>query len=179
MSVQAVIRSIAVPCVFIPPMLFGCQSSIPKGALAMSETTLEQRQLQTRRFDTTDESRILTASAGLLQDLGFSIDASESKLGLLVGSKERDATEGGQVAGAVAMALLFGVRTEVDSHQRIRASVVTHPNPGQVAVRVTFQRVVWNSANRISKLELIDDAEIYQEFFEKLSKAVFLEAHQI
>lgn len=157
----------------------GCEGGVPKKALALSADSLANRQLQTRRFETADELFLLSSAAGLLQDLGFNIDATESRLGLLVASKERDATDGGQIAGAIAVALLLGVSTPVDSNQRIRASVVTHPVGGQVALRVTFQRVVWNTHGQISRLELVNDPKIYQQFFEKLSKAVFLEAHSI
>ncbi len=31
---------------------------------------------------------------------------------------------------------------------------------------------------RISRVELLDDPQFYQEFFDKLSKAVSLEAHE-
>lgn len=157
----------------------GCSSTIPKSALALSPQSLERRQLQTRTFDTTNEGQILQASAGLLQDLGFTLDSTQSTLGLLSASKEREAREGGQIVGAVLVSALLGVRTDYDRNQRIRASVVTHPSGGKIAVRVTFQRVVWNTANQITRLEFVDDVEIYQEFFSKLSKSVFLEAHEI
>jgi len=159
--------------------MIGCSTSIPRSALAMTPETLEERQLQTRRFDTTDEARILSACAGLLQDLGFAIESSETDLGLIVASKNRDATNTGQVVGSVLMAALFGVATPVDDYQKIRASIVTHPGTGGIHVRVTFQRAIWNTDGKISRLERIDDAEIYRQFFEKLSKAVFLEAHEI
>jgi hypothetical protein len=145
----------------------------------MNAETLEQRSLQTRRFDTQDEQRLLTAAAGLLQDLGYTIDSSEVPLGLIVASKDRDATDGGQVVAAVFVAALTGVATPIDSHQKIRVSVVTKPTPAGTSLRVTFQRVVWNTQNQISRLELLDDPKMYQEFFERLSKAVFLEAHNI
>ncbi len=157
----------------------GCSSTIPKSALAMSPQALEVRQMQTRRYATMDEAKLLSASAGLLQDLGFSIDKSETKVGLISGSKDRDAKDAGQVVGAVLVAALFGVSTPIDDHQKIRASVVTHPSMGATNVRVTFQRVVWNTDGRISRLEQLDDPEMYQEFFSKLSKSVFLEGHEI
>ena len=87
--------------------------------------------------------------------------------------------ESDQIAGKVVMMILFGADVPIDATQRFRASIVTHPTAAQIAVRVTFQRIVWNDMGRISRLELIDDAEIYQQFFAKLSKAVFLEAHEI
>lgn len=159
--------------------LWGCSSTIPKSALEMNPQTLEYRQLQTRRYDTRDESRLLSASASLLQDLGFSIENSETKVGLIAASKDRDATDAGQVVGAVLVAALFGVATPVDDHQKIRASVVTQPFGTGFTVRVTFQRAVWNTNGQLSRLEKLDDPELYTEFFDKLSKSIFLEAHEI
>lgn len=163
-------------------LLSGCQTKIPKEALELSPQSLEMRQLQTRYFDTNDEQKILVSSAGLLQDLGFNIDESETELGFILGTKDRDATDAGQIAGAIVMAALLGVYTPTDDHQKMKACVITHPageNDERLAARVTFQRIVWNTQGQISKREGILDPEIYQEFFSKLSKAVFLEANEI
>ncbi|HMN40153.1 MAG TPA: hypothetical protein PKE29_04860 [Phycisphaerales bacterium] len=159
--------------------LAGCKTSIPKSALAMSEVTLQQRQLQTRRFDTADEKKILVASAGLLQDLGYNMESSQTDVGLIVGAKDREAVEGGQVIGKFLVAALVGANVPIDKHQKIRASIVTRPTNAGIAVRVTFQRVVWNDAGQVSRLQFMDDPKMYQEFFGKLSKAVFLEAQSI
>lgn len=168
----------------------GCQtnaSSVEQQthALTLSKESLASRQAQVRRFDTKDEGKILAACAAVLQDLGFSITESSANAGLLVASKDRDAVEAGQVAGAFFVAALvaaLGGQADPtwEKNQKIRISIVTSPLPGdRVMVRTTFQRIIWNTKNQISRVEPIDDPKIYQEFFDKLSQAVFLEAHQL
>ena len=162
-------------------MLTACAVRVPKEALQLTPESLQQRQTQSRYFDTNDEAAILSASAAVLQDLGFNLDESETDLGVLVASKQRDATEAAQVAGAVILAIFTGAVIPIDDHQKIRASLVTKPSGEEekrVTVRITFQRIVWNTEGNISKNESIDEPEIYQEFFSKLSKSVFLEAHE-
>jgi hypothetical protein len=161
--------------------LVACQQSVPKAALQLSPDSLQRRQAQTRVFETSDEAELLSASAALLQDLGFTLDESEVALGVIVASKNRDATEVGQVVGAVAMAVLFGARVPVDDEQKIRAALVTRKLEDRhgYAVRLTMQRIVWNSDGKVSRTEPLDDAQIYQEFFDKLSKSVFLEAQEL
>ena len=160
--------------------------SIPKDALVLSPESLEHRQLQTRRFDGTNEKTILAASAGVLQDLGFNLDESETTLGLIVESKQRSAVSPGQVAGAM-FAALFGVASAIDKTQKIRVSLVVRPTDNDIQpaqaknfyVRVTFQRIIWNTQGQITHIEAVDDAKIYQEFFDKLSKSLFLTANEI
>lgn len=165
--------------------LGGC-ATIPKDALVLSPDSLERRQLQTRRIDGISEKDLLNASAGVLQDLGFNIDESETKLGVIVASKDRSAVTATQVAGAVALALLGG-NMPIDKTQKIRVSLVTrslldsngNPVPNSHQLRITIQRLVWNTANQISRIESIEDPLIYESFFDKLSKSVFLEVHKL
>jgi hypothetical protein len=113
-----------------------CAASIPDEALQLSRESLAQRRLQTRIYETGDERFILQASAGVLQDTGFSLDEAETSLGVIVGSKDRSAVEGGQVAAQVAMEVLFGVYQPIDEKQKIRVSLVSHPSgSGRTAVR--------------------------------------------
>jgi hypothetical protein len=161
--------------------LAACAQGVPKDALQLSPDSLQRRQLQTRVFETEDEMQLLSASAALLQDLGFNLDESETELGIIVASKERDATEAGQVAGAVLLAVLIGYIPDIDDEQRIRASLVTRrlEDRNGYAVRLTMQRIVWTDSGLVSKTEPLDEPEIYQEFFAKLSKSVFLEAQRL
>lgn len=169
---------------FLMPFILISQGCVEasRDALRMNKMTLEDRQLQTRLYETSDEERILSASASLLQDTGFNLDESETDLGLIVASKERDATDAGQVFFAVVIAAMGGGNTPIDKEQKIRVSIVTFPSgetKGFISVRVTFQRIVWNNYGQVSRLEKLNEPEMYQEFFEKLSKAIFLEAHNL
>ena len=160
--------------------LQGCAMTIPKDALIFTPETLAERQIQTRRYETNDESEILSACAAHLQDLGFILNESETKLGVIVTSKERSAVDAGQVVLMVAVAALGGGKMSIDKVQKFRACVVTRPvGENSIIVRVTFQRIVWNTNNMVTKREALMDPIQYQEFFSKLSKSIFLEAHEI
>lgn len=163
-------------------LLAGCQRGIPEDALALTGDSLERRQLESRRFSGGKEADILAACAGVAQDLGFAIDESETKLGVLACSKNREASTGGE---RFAMALFLGANAanSMDRDQKIRLCIVVKPSGKAGAadwvVRATFQRVVRNSYGRVTKLEWLSDEELYSEFFQKLSKSVFLEAQKI
>lgn len=165
--------------------LAACQAHMAdqqkQAAAALTGDTLAQRQYTTRRFDTRDETMIMAASAGVLQDLGFNIDETSRSTGLLAGSKDRDAVQPGQVLFA-ALIVAFGGKPETtgyDTAQKIRISVAVKPVRDATVVRVTIQRLIINNLNQISRAESIDDPKIYQEFFDKLAQSVFLEAHEI
>ena len=163
-------------------LLAGCQSTPPERALQLPAASLVTRQLQTRRFVEISESQLLAASAGVLQDLGFNLDESEVELGLIVASKRQAAIKSGVHEFMKLLEIFADIEIPVDRDQRIRASLVSWPVPGvdeEFFVRVTFQRVVWNTENDISKRQTLEDPIIYQEFFDRLSKSVFLEAQSI
>ncbi len=165
----------------------GC-ATVPKDLLRAGPQSMKQRQIQTRKFDAKNGKEILSASVGVLQDLGFTIRDSESKVGVISASKTADATNPGMTALAVTADILSALggrysnsTQQQDKSQEIRGSVVTIPSsdPSKMLVRATFQRVVTNVAGQVSRLETIDDPKIYDGFFEKLSKSVFLEAEAI
>lgn len=236
--------------------LTGCanHAQISKDMLTLSPESMRMRQLQTKRYDTNDEKMVLAASTSVLQDLGFQLDESAPDLGIIVGSKQRDATDAGQVTMAIFIAALGGGNMPVDKQQTIRVSLVTAPMAkpkeaaaakaqaeltpakitatceriaakmqqslsgelngvlppeeavrmskfvaqqvvrglnddlllrmknseyGATRVRVTFQRVVTNTQGHVSRMEALETPELYKEFYEKLSKSVFLEANDI
>ncbi len=164
-----------------------CVQQIPKEALELTPESLAQRELQTRRFETKDEKILLSSSAAVLQDLGFTIEASATDLGVIVATKDLSAVEPGQVAGSVLIALataVVGAPVIIpwDQKQKVRVSLTSKmggTNNDNILVRVTFQRIVWDTRNQVTKTESLNEPNLYQEFFEKLSKAVFLDAHEL
>lgn len=242
-------RFLLLPCLVFA--LAGCQPHVPDDVLLLSPQSLADRQMQTRRFETSDRMAMLAAATAVLQDLGFTLEQSEASLGLLVGSKTRDATSGAQIAGAVLIAALGGGSVPIDATQQIRVSMVIRTmqpvgkkatastikplreseiatiqakvakviaaelrghygaevrqrlaeqlaaetaqrlrdgmaerialaaDGSEAVVRVTFQRMIVDTAGRVTRAEQINDTTIYQQFYDKLAQAVFLEAHEL
>ena len=189
-------------------MVAGC-TTVADNSMQPSANSLQLRQLQTRKIEGIDEKTLLAACVGVLQDLGFTIDESQARLGVIVASKKRSAVEPGHLASDALADVLLDAAVEAlfdalfghdkdddddwdddevedvvyDVSQEIRASVVTRPaldSSGQPRgdaqiIRITIQRLVWNSEGEISHSESIQDPETYQKFFDRLSKSIFLE----
>jgi len=169
--------AVVMVCILLP--ISGCQT-IPKDAFKLSETSLEDRQLETRKYETTDEMMLLSAGVGVLQDMGYTLEATEKSVGLITASKMADATNGAQVALAI-LAAFGGNSQPIDKEQKIRVTFVTHPSSdkGSFLARITFQRIVWNTLGKVTKAEAIKEVDLYEGFFDKLSKSVFLEGYKI
>jgi hypothetical protein len=184
-------------------LLAACAKPAPPGELlVLSPDAPAHKAMSTRIFETPSETELLSASAAVLQDLGFQVTESVREVGFLRAAKERSAREYGQ---EIARFLVFVLSTAasvagggnavtlvpVDLHQQINASLVARPldaNGSRHEVRILFYRLVWKgdgqSGDRYvqpgnQQMQMIRDAGIYQQFFARLSKAVFLEAHKI
>ena len=71
----------------------------------------------------------------------------------------------------------------VDDYQKLWASIVIRPTSEDDDkthyVRVTFQRIVWDTEGEIDRMQSLSEPEMYQKFFDLLSKSVFLEGQKI
>lgn len=172
-------------------LLAGCAPAVSQ-TLTPPEDMLAQRQIQTKQYEFADEERILRACTALLQDMGFQIDEGTSRLGLILGSKMRDAnslTPGQRTAvTVVALGLLAGGYTAplalflVDKMNakpvRIEVGIFTRrigAEGNRVAVRIIFRQTEY-SGGRPALPQVVKDAAIYQDAFDRLSKVLFLEA---
>lgn len=130
------------------------------------------RERQTTRITSTSEQRVLAEITQVLQDLGFTIEESSGRYGVLAGSKDRDATEAGQVVGQLALTVglaLLGVRYNPiwDQDQIIRTTVTTRPAGRDVDVRVSFERIITTNQGT-SRVELLTEPEFSAGFFEQV-----------
>lgn len=177
--------------------LAGCVTQTkPEELFQLTPESAANRAMQTRMFETKDEAELLSASAAVLQDLGFQVEESVREVGFLRATKERSAREYGQdisrffvflLSTALVLVQQPPIVLPVDLHQKIAAALVTRPVNQEATrqeVRVMFYRVVWKGDGSSGqqaippgqqRMEMLRDPVMYQMFFAKLSKAVFLE----
>jgi hypothetical protein len=174
--------------------LSGCATAkVPKAALRLEESTLEMRSLQTRKIAAPSETAILTATIALLQDLDFNIDRIEKPLGVISASKISDADDKGEKTALFFLDFLCVVGSVMSGggscdsmstakdEQALMLTMVVLPSlerQGEYAVRVTLQRIIYDKEGRVKVLQRVAKPEIYQEVFDKLRSALFIEVNE-
>jgi hypothetical protein len=173
--------------------LAACESAPAPPPFELPADSDQHRAAETRFFATRDPNELLSASAAVLQDLGFHVEESVRELGFLRAAKERSAREHGQeIWRAVTLILSFGkLLMPIDLEQKIAATLVARPADAagdRWEVRVEFYRVIWQGDGKADDaylppggqtMQMVRDPEVYQQFFARLSKAVFLEAYTL
>ena len=130
----------AVGCLTLATQITGCVAHTqPNELFQLKPESAANRAMQTRGFETRDEAELLSASAAVLQDLGFQVEESVREVGFLRATKERSAREHGQDITRFFIFLLSTglvfvqqppIVIPVDLHQKIAATLVTKPvNP--------------------------------------------------
>ena len=146
----------------------------------LDDDYLARRQMETMRFETNDEETILAASAGVLQDLGFTLDETETKLGLITAYKNREATSTGAKAAIILLSAMNKTQAVYDTEQKIFVTLVSTKSRESAGynVRISFARTITNNMHE-TRNEEITDSKTYREFFDKLSQSLFLTAHEL
>lgn len=183
-----------------PTMLPSSRSALAAAALALAACVefspdylqlapqqAAERELHGRRFSGIGEKELLDASVGVLQDLGFTIETKGAALGFVQGSKEREAKAPEQVLVIVILAALAASQganasaVPMRQDQTISVLLSVRPargnDPASHVVVVTFHSHVRQPMQHTAGL--LREPQLYQSFFELLSKAIFLEAHKL
>jgi hypothetical protein len=71
--------------------------------------------------------------------------------------------------------------SKAHDEQHITATLVVLPSlarSDEFVVRITIQRVIYDKVERIVVLERVDDAATYQQVFDKITKATFIQVSE-
>lgn len=142
----------AVALILVLAVTGACRTRSASETLQQEPDEAERRERETRVFDTTDEQALLRAALILLQDDGFQLDEMDATLGVVRGSC---------VLGWKHTTALVVTRPAGDP-PRATELRISYRQPGYTMTGVTH--------------DTMDDPVVYQRFFERLSRAVFLEA---
>jgi hypothetical protein len=168
--------------------LAACATGTEKDAVQARPELLAERQLQTRRFEGISEEKLLAASVGVLQDLGFTMTVSNLELGLATGVKDREAKAPEQKTAMIVLVIMIAMAggqpppagEVMKEEQKIRVLLTTRPLPGTsevCEVRVTFHRFLRQPF--VAEAGSLRDPKLYEGFFELLSKSIFLQAQSL
>ncbi len=158
-------------------ILVGCAGT---PALEPSQLTpLQVRAIETRSYETPDAKAMLKVVLNVLQDEGFLVDYGNSELGLLHASRTVSGGTTSQIyTPAIARFSLSG-NGFFGSLTTIEATVNVSPLANQTKVRINFQQRVNSSAGPLNGSVFtaipVTDPRIYQEFFAKLDRGLFIQ----
>jgi hypothetical protein len=148
--------------------------------------------IQSRRFDTNENDVVLNGCLSVLQDMGYSISSGNRQMGLVVASRKAEVlpaglghavAEAAVVVTSILLSLLSGQDMITDLPEQVEQTIfvsllVSAEHESQTLVRLSIDRDMRYDNGGV----IPDHTElplVYEEFFGKLAKAIFLEAHQL
>ena len=135
-------------------------------------TQMEIRVAQTREFDTENTKLVMKTMMNVLQDEGYIIKNAVLDLGLLTAEKQLNVENKQEVFFAK---LAMGDTARWNKHQTLEASANVSEFGNQTRVRVNFQVKTYDNVGCISEVVDVKNPEIYQVFFTKVHKGIFLQ----
>ncbi|MCX7930072.1 MAG: hypothetical protein N2663_05065 [Chlorobi bacterium] len=158
------------------------------------QTQLERRQYQQRDFDTNDVKLVMKAVLNTLQDDGFTVRNAVVELGLISAIKEimlADRARAGRssspeqtwaeiFAAAISRGRVQSTTAQQPSRyrniQQIEATVnVSAFGARQTRVRVSLVARILDNEGAVIESYPVVDPDVYQQFFVKVDKGIFLE----
>ena len=148
--------------------------------------------IQSRRFESNAKDVVLNGCLSVLQDMGYNISSGNRQMGLVVASRKAEVlppgighavAEAAVVVTTIILSLLSGQDMVTDLPEQVEQTIfvsllVSVESESQTRVRLSIDRDMLYDNGRV----IPDHTElplVYEDFFEKLARAVFLEAHQL
>lgn len=159
--------------IFVLPFLSGCAAN---KSIETATTQLQVREVQTREFDTCDTKLVMKSMMNVLQDEGFIIKNAVADLGLLSAEKSIDIEKAGE---AVLLTVLIGPSARWSKQNVLEASGNVSEYGSKTRVRMNFQTKTMDNFGCPKVIKTIDDLKFYQDFFDKVSKGIFIQEQGI
>ncbi len=138
-------------------------------------TQLEKRQFQTRTYKATNKQVVMKAILNVLQDEGFMVYNANQLLGFIYGAKDFDTSD-----PDVDISKEFGLSKGRLNWNGVKvATMETSANVTEygetIRARVNFKRKLLNVYGNAQFIDDVNEAEFYEEFFDKVEKAILLQ----
>jgi len=156
-------------------LLLGLTACTPRVAVE-PPTQLEIRAIQTREFDTSSTQLVMKTMMNVLQDEGYIIKNAVLDMGLLSAEKQVSIENKGEAA---MLCLLIGPQARWSKNQVLEASANVSEFGEQVRVRINFQIKKFDNFGAVIDVFPVTAPEQYQDFFEKVSKGMFIQKEGI
>ena len=148
--------------------------------------------IQSHRFDTNESGLVFNGCVSVLQDMGYAVTGGDRPLGLVVARRKAEVPKAGLehavaeaalVTTTIILSLLTGQDMVTDLPEQVEQTIfisllVSAETENSTRVRLSIDRDMLYDNGRVIP-DHTESPLIYQEFFGKLSKSVFLEAHQL
>ena len=145
------------------------------GSSAPPKTQLEIRELQTRALDTKDQRLVMKAVLAVLQDDGYAIKNADKDLGFISASKDIDL--GG---GPLWIWGTSGKNASRWKKLRVLEATVNITEAGaQTRVRLSLQQKIMDNLGGVVEAGPVNDPNVYQDFFVKVDKGLFLQKENL
>ncbi len=150
----------------------GCTYSAPESPM----TQLQVREMQSREFDTKDTKLVTKSVMNVLQDEGFIIKNAVLDLGLISAERYIDIENSNDVFRS---RFFSGQYARWNKQYIIEASANISEYGNQTRVRLNFQRKTIDNFGSPVDVRTVLDPALYQSFFEKVSKGIFIQQEKI
>ena len=154
------------------------------GGAAVPQSPLQQRELESKTYPT-DTKALMRAVLAALQDDGFIVRTADAELGLITATREsaRPAGELLRVGRKVAIVMTYGIAAlfpgPKDKSSVLEATANVAAFGTEARVRINFQLKLLDNGSRVREVRTEFEGRVYQEFFAKVDKGLFLQSEHI
>jgi len=139
-------------------------------------TQLQIREIQTREFDTQDTKLVMKSVMNVLQDEGFIVKNAVMDIGLLNAEKHVDIEN---KFSSFCLTLMEGKDARWCKQTVLEASANVSEFGCKTRVRMNFQSKTFDNFGCPKEITTIQDPQFYMNFFDKVSKGIFIQEQNI